>query len=167
MNHLSISNDDIITGTLIHYFFTCKRESWLYGHKIYPDEENENVALGRAEHQNRDFGVFSYIKFDKIDKINGYYRILEYKKTLKNKNGPKWQLIFYMYLLQKNYSLKKIDGFLISKSTKIHVIPSEEDYQTLEKAIISIKELLKNPTAPQVIEKPICKKCAYFDYCFI
>lgn len=167
MNHLSISNDELITGTLIHYFFTCERECWLYGHKIYPNQEDDNVSLGRVEHNDKNYGIFSSIKFDKIDKVGGYYQIYEYKKTLKNKNGPKWQLIFYMYLLQKSYSLKKIDGFLVSKSTKLYIAPTKDDYEVLENAIIRIKELLKNKTAPKAIEKPICKNCAYFDYCYI
>ncbi|MGC8937341.1 MAG: Dna2/Cas4 domain-containing protein, partial [Candidatus Methanomethylicaceae archaeon] len=28
-----------ITGTLVWYFFICKREVWLMGHEITPDED--------------------------------------------------------------------------------------------------------------------------------
>ena len=39
---------DQITGTLVNYYVTCKREAWLYAHHIHADQEDENVLMGKA-----------------------------------------------------------------------------------------------------------------------
>ena len=79
---------DQITGTLVNYYFTCKREAWLYAHQIHADQEDENVLMGKAladikESDLQDF-AFSNLKFDKLSKQRGHYLITEYKKSLKN-----------------------------------------------------------------------------------
>jgi len=38
-------DNDLITGTLIHYYATCKREAWLYSRKIHADQHDENEPL--------------------------------------------------------------------------------------------------------------------------
>lgn len=41
-----------VNGTLIWYYNICKREVWLISHGIIPDQQNENVDLGRFIHEN-------------------------------------------------------------------------------------------------------------------
>ena len=78
---------DQITGTLVNYYVTCKREAWLYAHHIHADQDDENVLMGKAlaeikESDLQDF-AFSNLKFDKLSKQRGHYLITEYKKSLK------------------------------------------------------------------------------------
>ncbi|HHG74358.1 MAG TPA: Dna2/Cas4 domain-containing protein, partial [Persephonella sp.] len=40
-----------IGGTLIWYYYICKREVWLIGHGIEPEQENDYIALGRHIHE--------------------------------------------------------------------------------------------------------------------
>ena len=96
-------SQDEITGTLVNYFMTCKREAWLYAHHIHADQDDENVLMGKAladikESDLQDF-AFSNLKFDKLSKQRGHYLITEYKKSLKNELAGKMQLLFYIYLL--------------------------------------------------------------------
>jgi len=35
-----------INGTLIWYYFICKREVWLISHGITADQEDENIEIG-------------------------------------------------------------------------------------------------------------------------
>ncbi len=39
-----------IIGTLVWYYFICKMEVWLMGHEITPDDDQENLKVGRAIH---------------------------------------------------------------------------------------------------------------------
>jgi len=41
-------DNDLITGTLMHYYATCKREAWLYSRKIHADQHDENILMGKA-----------------------------------------------------------------------------------------------------------------------
>jgi hypothetical protein len=38
----------LITGTLVHYYVTCKREAWLYSRRIHADQWDENILMGKA-----------------------------------------------------------------------------------------------------------------------
>lgn len=42
-----------VTGTDIWYYFICEREAWLNIHKIMPDEDDENIEIGRFIHEYR------------------------------------------------------------------------------------------------------------------
>ena len=37
----------------------------------------------------------------------------------------------------------------------------------LEQIILQIEEMLLSDTVPQAVEKSGCKKCSYYEYCFI
>lgn len=37
----------------------------------------------------------------------------------------------------------------------------------LEQIILQIEELLSSETVPEAVEKTGCKKCSYYEYCFI
>lgn len=77
-----------ITGTLVNYYATCKKEAWLYSRKIHARQDDENMLIGKAladlKENLHDF-VYSSLKFDKISKQKGHYQITEYKKSLKTK----------------------------------------------------------------------------------
>ena len=47
------------------------------------------------------------------------------------------------------------------------IILSEEDEIRLEKILKEIEEICKNESSPEVINGKQCKKCAYYEYCYI
>ncbi len=162
--------DDLITGTLINYYVTCKREAWLYSRKIYANQLDENISMGKAlaeikEEQLHQF-PFSNLKFDKISKERGHYLVTEYKKSMKNPEAAKMQLLFYMWLLKNSLKLKKINGKVISNKKVIFIKGTQENFEKIEQLIKEIKEFLKQKTPPPFKENRFCKKCGYRDYCF-
>jgi len=164
-------DDELIGGVLVQYFVTCKREAWLYAHKIHPMQDDENILIGKAlaeikEEREFDSFEFSNLKFDKISKERGHYLITEYKKSLKNREGAKMQLLYYLYLLKKGLNLKHIDGKVISAKSVIFVEGSEENFKKIEELISQIKEFVSSPNPPPPKEIPFCKECGYRDYCF-
>ena len=48
---------DLITGTLVNYYATCKREAWRYARKIYPDEHDDNLKPSKKMNRMDKNGV--------------------------------------------------------------------------------------------------------------
>ena len=160
---------DQITGTLVNYYVTCKREAWLYAHQIHADQEDENVLTGKAladikESDLQDF-AFSNLKFDKLSKQRGHYLITEYKKSLKNELAGKMQLLFYIYLLKTGLNLKEVKGKLISGKKVILVEDTSENFALVEKILSEISVLANLEKPPKFTQGKFCQNCAYHDYC--
>ena len=161
---------DLISGTLIHYYVTCKREAWLYSRKISANQDDENILMGKAlaeiKEENLHQFPFSNLKFDRIGKQRGHYLVTEYKKSIKNPEGAKMQLLFYMYLLQKTLKLKEINGKIISGKKVIYVEGSPKNFEKLESLLKEIKDFLQTSSPPLSKKIVFCKSCGYRDYCF-
>lgn len=160
----------LITGTLINYYSTCKREAWLYSRKISANQWDENILMGKAlaeikEDQLQQF-PFSNLKFDKIGKQRGHYLVTEYKKSMKNPDAAKMQLLFYMYQLKTSLKLKEINGKVISGKKVVYVPGNEENMVKIEELMVEVCEFLNLPKAPPFEENCFCKNCGYRDYCF-
>ncbi|WP_107945453.1 Dna2/Cas4 domain-containing protein [Campylobacter concisus] len=160
---------DQITGTLVNYYVTCKREAWLYAHHIHADQEDENVLMGKAladikESDLQDF-AFSNLKFDKLSKQRGHYLITEYKKSLKNELAGKIQLLFYIYLLKTGLNLKEVKGKLISGKKVILVDDTSENFALMEQILGEISTLANLEKPPKFTSCKFCQNCAYHDYC--
>lgn len=160
----------LLTGTLIHYYATCKREAWLYSRRIHADQWDENIAMGKAlaeikEDQLHAF-PFSQLKFDKIGKQRGHYLVTEYKKTLKNPEGAMMQLLFYMYQLKNSLNLREINGKVISGKTVLFVRGDEEHMQKMQSMIEEVASFLDSGSPPPFQKIKFCKACGYRDYCY-
>jgi CRISPR-associated exonuclease Cas4 len=47
------------------------------------------------------------------------------------------------------------------------VFLTEEDIETVETNLKLIKEILAGANLPKIIDKPACKSCAYYEFCYI
>ena len=160
---------DQITGTLVNYYITCKREAWLYAHNIHANQEDENMLMGKALADIKENGLqefaFSNLKFDKLSKQRGHYLITEYKKSLKNPEAGKMQLLFYIYLLKTGLNLKEVKGKLISGKTVIAIEDNAENFTKIETILNGITAIVNEPKPPKFSPQKICENCAYCDYC--
>jgi len=162
---------DNITGTTLNYYQTCKRESWLYSRKILANQDDENIEMGRilAElKENKkvvDFPL-SNLKFDKIGKERSTILVTEHKKSLKNREGAKAQLLLYIYILKTELKLKKIKGKIVSGKKVILIEDSKENFEFLENLVTEILEFLKEEFPPEPKKIKYCNKCGYNNYCF-
>ena len=162
---------ELLNGTLIHYYSTCKREAWLYSRRIHADQYDENILMGKAladikEEQLHDF-PFSNLKFDKIGKERGHYMVTEYKKSMSNPEGAKMQLLFYMWQLKTSLKLKEINGKVMSgRKTHFVIEGSYENMEKMNNLIDEVSAFLSTPTPPPFVEIKFCKGCGYRDYCY-
>ena len=79
-----------------------------------------------------------------------------------------WQVKYYLYYLWKRgvKEIKgKVDYPLLKKSVIVEL--SDKDIETLEKIIFEIVDIENMDIPPVNANLKLCKKCAYYDLCFI
>lgn len=161
-----------VNGTLINYYFHCKRQCWLHGNRINLEDNSGDVKIGKAIHEVKsEKNKQSEISIDniKIDKLTSEY-VIEVKKSDADIEAAKWQLLLYLKVLKgKGVDRKgKLEFVEKNKSKNTTIIELDDNNLIeLEKVIKNIEDLLLEENAPEVINEPKCKKCAYFEYCYI
>ena len=166
-----------ITGTLINYYFHCKRQCWLFGNRINLEDNSGDVRIGRVLHELKDEEKGSTeisIENIKIDRITKDY-LIEIKKSDADIKAVKWQVLLYLKKLKDKGINKKGKIEFIEKNKqdkKIHYIELTDEY---EKELIELSNKINNLLAaecpPPLIQQAKisnkCKKCAYYSYCYI
>lgn len=132
-----------ITGTIINYYFHCKRQCYLFANRINLEDNSEDVRIGKILHEIKSKDEKNTeIKFDNmvIDKLTEKY-VEELKKSDADLVASRMQLLFYL----KNLSDKGIqkEGKLVciekNKKEKIEkVILNNESTMELENCIREI-----------------------------
>ena len=163
-----------ITGTMINYYFHCKRQCYLFANKINLEDNSEDVRIGKVLHEikTKD-GDNTEIKYENIaiDKITSKY-IEEYKKSDADTEAAKMQLLFYLKNL-KDKGIEK-EGKLIceekkkKENRKSEIIKLDDNnIEKLDKCIKEIEKLIEQEKIPEVEKDNKCKKCAYYEYCYL
>jgi len=162
----------MIKGTLVHYYTFCQRRCFLHAHNITCEDNSELVKIGkffheeRAEQKNLQKDILELeLEGIKIDQIDDKY-VTEFKKKNSDTEACKMQLLYYLYILVK-YGVKR-KGKLVFKESKksIEVILGDEERKNIEMIVRDIERLLESEEIPPVINKPKCKKCAYYEFCY-
>ncbi|QUH20027.1 CRISPR-associated protein Cas4 [Alkaliphilus sp. B6464] len=161
-----------VNGTLINYYFHCKRQCWLHGNRINLEDNSEDVKIGKSIHKIKEAeNKQAEISIDniKIDKLTKDY-LTEIKKSDADIEASKWQLLFYLKVLRdKGIERKgKLEFIEKNKSKNTIIVELDEDtLSELDKVVENIEDLLLNTNIPGIENKPKCKKCAYYEYCYI
>ena len=161
-----------MNGTLINYYYICKRKLWLSYNKINLESNSEDVLIGKELHNELNKSKNTEIELDgiKIDKLTDDY-VIEVKKSDSNIQASIMQLKYYLYILN-SYNIKK-DGKLkiIEKDKTTRDIKIKYDKKVekeVKDTIIEIEKIINNSTIPS-LNKDIkkCKKCSYYEFCWI
>jgi len=162
-----------ITGTLINYFFHCKRQCYLHGNRINLEDNSEDVKIGKALHElKKEESKYSEISIEniKLDKLTNEY-ITEIKKSDSDIEAVRWQLLFYLKVLKdKGIERKgKIEFLEKNNSNKKFVYEelTKDKEEKLRFIVRNVEELLQMEAPPEAQFTPRCKKCAYYYYCYI
>ena len=162
-----------VNGTLINYYFFCKTKLWLHANRINLEDNSEDVRIGRVLHEiNEEKSDNTEIEIEniKIDKLTKDY-LVEVKKSDSDVEAVKWQVLLYLYKLKQKGIFKKGKIEFIEKkkqSKKIHYIELDEvNEKELLKVVADIEKLIDEPKPPKPKFEKHCRKCAYYEYCFI
>lgn len=160
-----------ITGTDIWYYYICKRELWLMMHKIIPDQEDENVEIGRfitdyySDRGKKEVDIGSG-KIDRIKKVGDRLIVQEIKKSSRFKKSSYFQLLFYLYQLNKMGITATGELLFSEEKTKETVELTGSNVYELEEAIEDITKYAKLSIPPPPKKIKYCNKCAYREYCW-
>lgn len=159
---------------MINYYFHCKRQCYLFANKINLEDNSEDVRIGKVLHEIKaKDGDNTEIKYENmaIDKITSKY-IEEYKKSDADIEAAKMQLLFYLKNL-KDKGIEK-EGKLIyeeknkKENRKSEIIKLDDNnIAKLDKCIKEIEKLIEKEKTPEVEKDNKCKKCAYYEYCYL
>ena len=163
--------DKDITGLMVYYYEVCKRKLWYFVNEIQLEKNNSNVILGKLLEENtytRDEKKINIDGVINIDFIRSKKVLHEIKKSNSIEPASLLQVQYYLYYLEKKglIGLKGILDYPLLKQT-VEVNLTDEDRENLDNIIIGIKEILRKESPPTLEKKGICKKCAYFDLCFV
>lgn len=98
-----------VNGTLINYYFHCKRQCYLHGNRLNLEDNSEVVKIGKAIHEDKaSKSKNSEIKIDniKLDKLTCEY-LTEIKKSDADIEAGKWQLLYYLKVLKAKGIIRK------------------------------------------------------------
>lgn len=162
-----------INGTLINYYFHCKRQCYLHGNRLNLEDNSEQVKIGKAIHEEKAEGKENAeIAIDNIrlDKLTKEY-LTEVKKSDADVEASKWQLLYYLSVLKSKGIIRKGKLEFVEKNKKdkktIIVELTDETENELKVCIEEIVNLLNEKKPPECINKNTCKKCAYYEYCYV
>lgn len=162
-----------ITGTLINYYFHCKTQCWMHANRLNLEDNSEDVRIGKVLHDiNEQKSQQAEVKIDnvRLDKLTADY-LVEVKKSDSDPEAVKWQVLLYLYILrqkgiEKRGKIEYIQTNSQNRKTQI-VVLDEENEKALLEVIREIETLTDQPQPPEPILESKCKKCAYYEYCFI
>ncbi|KIO65273.1 CRISPR-associated protein Cas4 [Caldifermentibacillus hisashii] len=165
------NNELYITGTDIWYYMICKREAWLMMREIAPDQEDDNIEIGRFIHeyryerQRKELDVEN-IKIDRFKQKGQQIIVQEIKKSSKFLESARFQLLFYLYNLQKMGVDAKGELLFPEERRREEVILTEESIAKLKDVMEGILNLTKLPVPPEPKKIVYCRNCAYREYCW-
>jgi len=162
-----------VNGYLILSYSNCHREAWLVAHRIFPENDNTNLALGRLLHETsyenkgeKDVAIDN-IKLDLVQEKNGKTIVSEIKKSKYSLDGARDQLLFYLRRL-KEMGVEAEGLLLVPKERKrIPVILTAEEEKRIREMSDEIQKLVDGPIPPIERSQNRCKNCAYYTYCWV
>ncbi|MFN4246003.1 MAG: CRISPR-associated protein Cas4 [Brevinematia bacterium] len=153
----------------MNYLYDCERKLWFFDRRIQMESNSERVLLGKL------LGEVSYprekrkeVLIDNLINIDivGNNEIIEIKYSNKLEHAHKMQILYYLYYLKRLGIEKK--GFInytkMRKRKEVELTP--EDEKEIERALLRIREVLAMEKPPNIVKRPYCTKCAYFELCF-
>lgn len=160
-----------VTGTLIWYYYICKRQVWLMAHSLTPDQDNENILLGRV------IGEYSYprdkkevdlgnVKIDLVRSEKGQLVIGEVKKSSRFITSATKQLQYYLLQIEKMGITARGELFIPEERQRFEVVLDEEARLKLQKAQEDIIEIINQALPPPAQKIQLCRPCAYAEFCW-
>lgn len=163
----------MINGTLVNYYLHCKRQCWLHGNRVNLEDNSMDVKVGKALHEIKAEGKSDSelaIENIKLDKLTKDY-LVEIKKSDADIDAVTWQVLYYLKVLKgKGIERKGKIEFVEKNKTEnkiVYVEYTQEAEKILEEIEQCIEELLKAELPEKKAKISTCKKCAYYEYCYI
>lgn len=160
-----------VTGVMVYYYFVCKRKLWFFNNDVTMEHGSDLVGIGKLIDETSYSREKKNILIDEninIDFLKDWKVIHEVKKSRKIEEASKWQLKYYIWLLkEKGVDIEKgiLDYPLLRKREDIFL--DKEDEKQLQNILKEIEKIRLLELPPEINKSTICKKCAYYELCYI
>ena len=162
-----------ITATHINYYHICCRKLWLFSNSITMEQTSDLVMegklIGESTYPQR-AERYTEVEFEgvKIDFYDAKNRVVhEIKKSSKIEEAHRAQVKYYLWVLENNgiAGARGILEYPKQRHTE-GVELTDEDRVLIPKWLAEIGKIIENEVCPKVINKPLCKNCSYFEFCY-
>ena len=160
-----------VTGVMVQYYIACKRELWFFANQINMNYNNDDISIGRLIHEksfsrekkNINLGDIAFDFINTGDKNV----IFEIKKSSKLEEPVRYQLYYYLWNAKKMG--KEMEGMLVypEERKREKLTLTQEKEEEIEGIIEDIQIVISQPLPPQVVIKPYCKRCTYYELCMV
>jgi CRISPR-associated exonuclease Cas4 len=162
-----------ITATHINYYHICPRKLWLFANGINMEHTSDTVTEGKliGENTYKDRAAkYTELQLDgvKIDYYDAKNMVVhEIKKSDKMEAAHEAQVKYYLYKL-KQHGIEGATGILEYPTLRhtSQIMLTDDDVLSIEKWEGDIMEIVSREEMPGVIDKPVCKRCSYFEFCY-
>jgi CRISPR-associated exonuclease Cas4 len=164
----------LITGTHFNYYLVCHRKLWLFANGINMEHTSDLVYEGKLIHETsypQRSERYKEVELDgiKIDFYDQTHKVIhEIKKSRKEHASHLWQLKYYIYVLELA-GIEGVTGLLEypkERQTE-EVYLSGPDREYIREIKQSIVQIIHSNDCPGTIHSSKCKKCAYYDFCYV
>lgn len=171
-----------IIATHINYYTICHRKLWLFANAIQMEHTLDTVYDGKLLHDSsypqraKKHGEMELTSTKNGITLSGKVDFYDYKQKVihETKRGKTieqahaLQVKFYIWLFELN-GIHGVTGRIeypkLRKTSDIAL--SRADVVFLEETINGINNLLHQKKCPSTINSKICKKCSYYQLCYI
>ena len=165
----------LVSATHINYYHLCRRKLWLFANGISMEHTSDIVSQGKLLHESsypQRAAKYTEISLggSKIDFYDPHHKVIhETKKSDRMEVAHEWQLKYYLLLLEEIAGVQDVTGILEYPKLRItkEIRLSQEDKDYLHSIVPRIEKLITQEICPPRIDKPMCKKCAYYELCYV
>lgn len=164
----------LLTPTHINYYHVCHRKLWLFHHGIQMEHTSDTVTEGNLIHETsypQRAAKYTELVLPgaKIDYYDAHTRTVhEVKKSNKVEQAHVAQVQYYLYLLAEA-GIQQPKGLLEYPKLRQtqEVLLDEATRQAIPNWLAAIERIVKLDDCPPTINKPLCKRCSYYDFCYV
>jgi CRISPR-associated exonuclease Cas4 len=169
-----LSKEMLFSGTQVNYFVICKTKLWLFSHFVTMEQSSDLISYGKLVHETsygakkKEIVIDDRIAIDFIQK--GDTLILhEVKKGKRLERAHRYQLLYYLYYLKELKGMEQVEGELDYPllRKKERIVLTDRLREEIRSVLKGIKEVIALPEPPRPSYLRICRKCAYFEFCFV
>jgi len=167
----TVAGDLRVTGTLMWYYYVCKRQVWLMAHQINPDEDDPNIAYGRflqkvSYGREKKEAAVGSSRFDIVQQRDGNIVVSEVKKTSRHEKSATMQLLFYLKELHKRGIEASGELRFPEEKRRKPVVLTDEALREVCEAEAHIIELIQHDLPQAPVKIKLCRNCAYAEFCW-
>lgn len=160
------------TGTQINYYFVCRRKLWYFSNDLSMEHSSESVSIGKQIHEKSYKREKKEVMIDNriaVDFIGDKGVINEVKKSNSIEEAHRFQVLYYIYYL-KQKGVENVKGIIRYPKLreKVEVKLTEKSEIELTEVLEEIEGILNRNQPPTIDKnKSFCKKCSYYELCWI